>query len=108
LDLAILFSSGAATAQTIRQVDFKNSTYPLSGPLLGHDRLHWLDIPSAAHPGGKHIHLVNGNELTKSSSVSDPRKMSGECCSSGFVRMHYRWHEGRFEADGIREFRTLK
>lgn len=193
--LAILFSAGAATAQkSIRQVDFKNFTYPLSGTLLGHDRLHWLDVPSANHTGGTHIHLVNGNELTKSSSAMGreyskyegftlqsvqfadltgdgkeeaivvllyrtggtqstdyvyiysfevgkpkllaycytgdrayfglskvyddrgtlvfelfgPRKRSGDCCSSGIVCTRYRWHEGRFEAFGVREFRTLK
>jgi hypothetical protein len=193
--LAILVSSGIATAQkSIRQVDFKNFTYPLSGTLLGHDRLQWLSVPSAAHPGGRHIHLVNGSDLTKASNsmgleyaqfegftfqsvqfadltgdgseeaivvllyhtggtqntnyvyiysfeggkpkllaycytgdrayhglykvygdrgtlafeLFDPRKRSGDCCSSGLVRMQYRWHEDRFEAFGPREFRTLK
>lgn len=192
--LAILVSPGIATAQkSIRQVDFKNFTYPLSGPLLGHDRLHWLSLPSAAHSGGKHIRLVNGSDLMRPSSgmgntyaqfegftlqsvqfaelttdseeaivvlryhtggtqstnyvyiysfeggkpkllaycytgdrayhglyrvyndrgtlvfeLFDPRKRSGDCCSSGLVRMQYRWHEDRFEAFGPHEFWTLK
>jgi hypothetical protein len=192
---AILVSSGIATAQkSIRQVDFKNFTYPLSGTLLGHDRLQWLRVPSAAHPGGTHINLVNGSDLSKSPSVMgredaqlegfsfqsvqfadltgggsedaivvlryhtggtqstdyvyiysfqggeprlleycytgdraysglykvygdrgmvvfdlfDPRKRSADCCSSGLVRIHYRWHKDRFEAFGPREFRTVK
>jgi hypothetical protein len=192
--LAILVSSGIATAQkSIRQVDFKNFTYPLSDTLLGHDRLQWLSIPTARH-GGMHIHLVNGSDLTKSSSVMgreyaqfegftlqsvqfadltddskeeaivvlryatggtqstdyvyiysveggtpkllgychtgdrayyglhrvygdhetlvfelfDPRQRSGDCCSSGLVRMRYQWHEGRFEAFGKSDFLTPK
>lgn len=197
LGLAVLTFSGVATAQeSIRQVDFKNFQYPLSGPLLGHNRLQWLDLPSMAHPSRKPVHLVNGTDLTKASSfvmdgheyaqwegftlesvqfadltgdgkeeaiivlryntggtqntnyvyiytfedgkpkllaycytgdrayfglnkvygdrgmlvfeLSDPRKRSGDCCSSGFVRMEYRWHEGRFEAFGAREFGALK
>jgi predicted dehydrogenase len=36
----------------------------------------------------------------------DPEKRSGDCCSSGFVRTRYRWHNGRFEAFGGREFGT--
>ena len=197
LGLVVLISSGVSMAQkNIRQIDFKNFRYPLSGPLLGHDRLQWLDLPSMAHPSRKPIHLVNGTDLTKASSfvmdgreyaqwegftlesvqfadltgdgkeeaiivlryntggtqntnyvyiytfedgkpkllaycytgdrayfglnkvygdhgtlvfeLSDPRKSSGDCCSSGFVRVKYRWHEGRFEAFGAREFGTLK
>ncbi|MDQ1388936.1 MAG: hypothetical protein QOF56_2390 [Acidobacteriaceae bacterium] len=60
---------GFTAAETnIRQVDFKNFTYPLSGTLLGHDRFEWLDMPTEARSNGKPIHLVNGDELTKSSS----------------------------------------
>jgi hypothetical protein len=37
-------SVGVAYAQTsIRQIDFKNHVYPLSGPAIGHDHLQWLD-----------------------------------------------------------------
>jgi len=197
LGLLILISAGLATAQkNIRQVDFKNFTYPLSGALLGHDRLQWLDKPSEAHPHRQPIHLVNGDNLTKASSfvmngqeyaqwegftlqsvefadatgegkedaivvleyltggtqkthyvyiyafgdgkpkllgyfhsgdraysglrkvygengklvieLFDPQKRSGDCCSSGFVRTRYKWHNGRFEAFGTSEAVTLQ
>jgi len=52
----LLFAVGLP-AQTIRQVDFKNFAYPMSGPRFGHDRLKWLD-PSK--PG--HIRLTNGSD----------------------------------------------
>lgn len=57
----IFFFAVGIPAQTIRQVDFKNFTYPMSGPRLGHDRLKWLD-PSK--PG--HIRLVNGSDDAES------------------------------------------
>ena len=69
IGLLLYASIGFTVAQTnIRQVDFKNFTYPLSGTLLGHDRLQWLDIPTGAHSNRTPIHLVNGAALTKSSS----------------------------------------
>lgn len=197
LGLLILISCGLATAEKdIRQVDFKNFTYPLSGTLLGHDRLQWLAMPREAHSNRKPIHLVNGDDLTKASSfvmdgheytqwegftlqsvefadvtgegkedaivvlkyftggtqkthyvyiysfddgkpkllaychtgdraysglykvygdrgalvfeLLDPKKESGLCCSSGFVRTRYRWQAGRFEVFGSHEYGTLK
>ncbi len=58
LGLLILSSTVLASAQqSIRQVDFKNFTYPLSGPRLGHDRLVWMD-PSIR----PHIRLINGKD----------------------------------------------
>jgi hypothetical protein len=195
--LLLSASIGFAVAQTnIRQVDFKNFTYPLSGTLLGHDRLQWLDEPKEAHSDKKPIHLLNGNDLTKSSNfvmegqeyaqwkgftfqsvefadvtgegkeeaivvlkyrtggtqethyvyiysfvdgkpkllafchtgdrghnglykvygdrgalvfeLLDPKKMSGDCCSSGLVRTRYKWHNGRFEEFGVRESLALR
>jgi hypothetical protein len=47
----------AAAAKDIRDVDFKNFTYPMTGPRLGHDRLKWLD---ASKPG--QVRLVNGSD----------------------------------------------
>jgi len=38
----------------------------------------------------------------------DPEKRSGDCCSSGFVRTRYRWHNRTFERVGPDEFRTAK
>jgi hypothetical protein len=37
----------------------------------------------------------------------DPEKNSGDCCSSGFVRLRYRWHDGRFEGFGAHEHGTF-
>lgn len=66
LGLAILLSTGTATAQvSIRLVDFANFTYPVSGHLLGHDRLEWLNIRVSAK---REIHLVKGSDLAKTSS----------------------------------------
>lgn len=66
----LLFCISFAGAQeNIRQVDFRNFTYPLSGHLLEHSRLEWLNTQT--HAGGvkrKPIHLVNGSDLTKDSS----------------------------------------
>jgi hypothetical protein len=53
---------------SIRQVDFKNFTYPLSGPLLGHADLKWLGNPKDGYRNRKPIHLVNGDDFTKTSS----------------------------------------
>jgi hypothetical protein len=57
--VATLFAFAALTpAQSeIRKVDFKNFTYPRTGPLLGHSRLMWL----ATGVNGK-VTLRNGND----------------------------------------------
>jgi hypothetical protein len=38
----------------------------------------------------------------------DPKKRTGDCCSSGFIRTRYRWRGGKFEAEGPTEFGTPK
>jgi len=194
--ILILVSSGLADAQkSIRQVDFKNFIYPVSGTPLGHHRLQWLDT-AMTHSNRKPIHLVNGEDLTESSSfvmdgqkytqwegftlqsvefadvtgsgqdeaiivlhyrtggtqqtdyvyiysfadgkpnllayfhsgdraysglykvygekgklvveLLEPKKKLGDCCSSGVVRMRYKWHDGRFEEFGTHESITLQ
>lgn len=68
LGVLISISSGAAGSQkSIRQVDFKNFTFPLRGHLLGHNRLQWLSTD--VHPQRTPIHLVNGEDLRKAGSV---------------------------------------
>jgi hypothetical protein len=183
--ILIFISAGFLSAQgDIRKVDFKNFTYPLSGPLLGHSAMSWLGSPKNGYSQRKPIHLVNGEELSKDSSfvmdgkeyvqysgftlksvmyarltgdggedaivvltyytggtqttnyvyiyspgagepklldfcytgdraysglydvraengvlvfdLLDPRKASGDCCSSGFVETRYRWDGSRF------------
>ena len=57
LGILIAASSGLASAQpSIRQVDFKNFTYPLSGPLLGHGELKWLGNPEDGYSNKNPIH----------------------------------------------------
>jgi hypothetical protein len=196
LGILLCLCSGLAVSQnSIRQIDFKNFTYPLSDTLLGHDRLRWLDMPTGAISKRNTIHLEQGEDLTKSSSIVmegreyvqwegftlesvefagvtgggqedaivvlhyrtsgtqqtdyvyiysfaagkpkllayfhagdrahsglykvygekgalvvellDPEKRSGDCCSSGFVRHRYKWHNGRFEAFGSSEYGEL-
>ena len=185
LALGILFClcCGSAYAQNaIRQVDFKNFTYPVSGPTLGHDRLQWLSMskpwhvrlvkgqdaegsPASGLPvftlesveyadvtgsgqeeaivvlhfrtGGTQqtdyvylyaftagkpkllayfhsgdrahsgLYKVYGENGTLVVELLDPEKRSGECCSEGFVRTRYKWHNGRFEVFGAREFGAL-
>ena len=193
----LFISPGLSFAQgSIHKVDFKNFSYPLSGPLLGHSELKWLGNPKDGYSKRKPIYLVNGENLAKSSSfvtdgheytlwegftlqsvryadvtgdgkdyaivvllyktggtqnthyvyiysfdagkpkllaychtgsrgysglyrvygergmlvfeLLDPRKMKGECCSSGFVRTRYQLHDGRFQHFGVPEYGALK
>ncbi|HUD15458.1 MAG TPA: hypothetical protein VMQ56_17535 [Terracidiphilus sp.] len=60
--LIVLFSGLASAQQSIRQVDFKNFTYPLSGPLLGHGELKWLRTPEDEYSNRKPINLVHGQD----------------------------------------------
>jgi hypothetical protein len=63
--VATLILTGSASAQqSIHQVDFGHFVYPLSGPLLGHHGLVWLD-PSRSQ---REIRLVAGSDLKKISS----------------------------------------
>jgi hypothetical protein len=75
--LALIFCGLAYAQEGIRQVDFKNFTYPLSGPLLGHSDLRWLGDPKDGYSQLKPIHLVKGEELTKDSSYGDYAVLQG-------------------------------
>ena len=55
----------AGAQENIRQVDFKNFTFPISGHLLGHTSLQWLDDSTTNR---KPIRLADGKDLTKASS----------------------------------------
>jgi hypothetical protein len=73
-------------AQTgIRNVDFKNFTYPRTGPLLGHDRLMWL----ATNVNGK-VRLRNGSDgegfTFASVTYGD---VTGEHRDDAIVVLHY-------------------
>ena len=195
--VTIFVSSLTLCAQkNIHQVDFRNFTYPLSGPLLGHDGLKWLGNPKDGYSKKNPIHLVDGSDVSKNSNVVvdgleysqlsgftmqsasfadvtgdgnedaivvllyktggtqnthyvytysfedgkpkllaychtgdrgysglhkvygehgrlvfellDPKKLQGDCCSSGTVRTRYVWHDGRFEVVGHPERTELK
>jgi hypothetical protein len=54
--------------ENIRQVNFKDFTYPLSGHLLGHSGLQWLDGSAQTTTNRKPIQLADGKDLTKTSS----------------------------------------
>jgi hypothetical protein len=61
LGILILTSWGWAYAQaSIRQIDFKNFTYPLSGPTLTHDQLKWPDPSKAGN-----FKLINGRHIAE-------------------------------------------
>jgi hypothetical protein len=78
LGILIGISAGFGSAQSnIRQVDFKNFTYPLSGPLLGHDDLKWLGDPRDGYSKRAPIHLVNGKDLTKVGSYGEYVQWAG-------------------------------
>jgi hypothetical protein len=60
----ILASCSLVHAQkSIRQVDFKNFSYPLSSHLLSHARLQWLDT-SPGSVKERAIRLVNGKDVS--------------------------------------------
>ena len=75
--------------QNIRQVDFKNFTYPLSGHLLGHDSLEWLDTRVHTAPKGRTIRLVDGSDLTKTSSFVMDGKQYGQYEGFKFESVKY-------------------
>jgi len=176
----ILASTVLVHAQkTIRQVDFKNFTYPLSSHMLSHARLQWLDtspgsikerairlvngkdvsgftLQSVAyadltgngkedavvavrydsgstqnthyvyiysmadgHPkllafchtgGGANLglHRAYGEQSQLVIEMLDRQSTQGDCCTSGFMRMRYRWHDGGFQISGAPEHGTLK
>jgi hypothetical protein len=53
------------------------------------------------------LNRVYGDRGALVFELFDPRKRSGDCCSSGIVRMRYRWHDGQFEKFGASELRKL-
>ena len=84
-----MLCSRLAAQQNIRQVDFKNFTYPLSGHLLGHGSLEWLDAPAHPATNRRTIHLVDGSDLTKTSSVVVDGKEYGQYEGFTFESVKY-------------------
>jgi hypothetical protein len=86
--LILLFSGFASAEEGIRQVDFKNLSYPLSGYTLGHNRLKWLDVSAVPH-----IRLTNGKDHSRppgftleSVSFAD---VAGERQDDAIVVLHF-------------------
>jgi hypothetical protein len=85
----VALTASASAQQSLRKIDFKNFTYPLSGSTLGHDRLVWLDPASS----GRHIRLVNGKDRPSrpgftldSVTFAD---LTGEGKEDGIVVLHF-------------------
>jgi hypothetical protein len=87
--LVLVLCSRLAAKQNIRQVDFKNFAYPLSGHLLGHSSLEWLDTPAHPATNRKTIHLVDGSELKKTSCVVVDGKEYGQYEGFTFESVSY-------------------
>jgi hypothetical protein len=65
LGMLICIYTGFVSAQSnIRQVDFKNFTYPLSGPLLGHRAMSWLGDPKGKYSKRSPVHLLHGKDAS--------------------------------------------
>jgi hypothetical protein len=82
----LLVSVGFADAQqSIRQVDFRNFSYPRTGPLLAHDHLQWLDL-SAKRP----IRLSNGKDSAGFTLTSIQfADVTGDAKEEAIVVLHY-------------------
>jgi hypothetical protein len=107
--LALMLCSSVLVAQqNVRQVDFKNFTYPLSGHLLGHDSLEWLDSPAHSAINRKTIHLVDGSQLTKTSSVMVNGKEYGQYEGFTFESVSYgdAMGDGKEEANVVLMYQT--
>jgi len=68
-------------------------------------------LPAYFHTGDRaasglyRVYGKNGNLVVE---LFDPNKRSGDCCSTGFVRTSYRWHEREFDAVGAQAFGTVR
>ncbi len=63
--LVCLSIPSIAAQNSIRQVDFKNLSYPLKDHLLGHGELRWLSAQAAGSPKLRTIQLKDGENLEK-------------------------------------------
>jgi hypothetical protein len=75
-----LLSFALATAQkSTRQADFSNFNYPISGNMLGHDRLKWLDISTE-----RRVQLLGGKSLSKSPGFTLKSVTFADVTGSGY------------------------
>jgi hypothetical protein len=59
-----------------------------------------LETGSRADSGLIHASVKDGL-LTL--DLADPERRVGDCCSEGFIRVHYRWRDGQFVEEGPRQ-----
>jgi hypothetical protein len=55
---------------------------------------------SRSHGGLNRVAIQNGL-LTL--DFADPDRRVGDCCSEGYIRVRYRWRDGKFVEEGPRE-----
>ena len=84
--MAFVMSAGFAHSQkSIRQVDFKNFSYPHTGPLLGHDHLQWLDLSAK-----RQIRLRRGTDSAGFTLASVKfADVTGDVKEEAIVVLHY-------------------
>jgi hypothetical protein len=104
LGVLICIAAGYASAQTtIRQVDFKNFSYPLKDRLLGHAELKWLTTEGSFRPALRTIHLKNGKDLEKTLTPGP----GGDYSGFEFESVAYADLTGGGEEDAIVDLRYL-
>jgi hypothetical protein len=62
--------------------------------------LAWFHSGDRAASG---LYRVYGQDGKLVIELFDPEKREGDCCSSGFIRTRYRWHDGSFSPAGLPE-----
>jgi hypothetical protein len=67
------------------------------------DLLGYFHTEDRANNGLYRVYADGGNLVVE---LFDPAKQTGDCCSTGFIRTRYRWHDGKFEATGTAELGT--
>ncbi len=85
ISVVLTFGMLAAAEESLRTVDFRNFTYPLSGSRLGHDRLVWLDTNA---PGSLRLKNGKGQSGFSLSSVSFA-DVTGDGRQDAIVVIHY-------------------
>jgi hypothetical protein len=54
------------------------------------------------------LHKAYGEQGQLVIEMLDRQSVNGNCCTSGFLRMRYKWHDGGFQISGAPEHVTLK
>jgi hypothetical protein len=54
------------------------------------------------------LHKAYGEQAELVIEMLDRQNLLGNCCTTGFVRLRYKWHDGGFQISGAPEHGTLK